>query len=100
MSATRQVPGGWWIRRTGQRDPVVYVADVDRLRRDASALLAACEMGADLLMCDRDNDDPCTEYPEGEHPDETETGNDRGDCNPCAVRRLLWAAAAKARGTP
>lgn len=56
----------------------------------APDLLAACEAGADLLVCDRDNDDPCTEYP-GD-------GDPNGDCNPCAVRRLLWAAVAKARG--
>lgn len=34
---------GWWVRRTGERDPVLYVADIDRLRRDASELLTACK---------------------------------------------------------
>ena len=41
MSA--RMPGPWWVRRTGEHEPVVYLADIDRLKRDASALLAACE---------------------------------------------------------
>jgi hypothetical protein len=43
MTTPAHTPGPWWQRRTGQHEPVVYAADVDRLKRDASALLAACE---------------------------------------------------------
>jgi hypothetical protein len=61
-----------------------------RLIAAAPELLEACKTAADLLMCDNDNDDPCTEYGPGEKYGD--------DCNPCAQRRILWAAVAKAEG--
>ncbi len=51
-------------------------------------LLDTIEYAADILMCDKDNDNPCTAEPESEE-------DDMEDCNPCHVRRELWKVAAK-----
>ncbi|HEY6110580.1 MAG TPA: hypothetical protein VIV56_16880 [Gemmatimonadales bacterium] len=77
-------------------DPRLCCELVDIAARNArrvlerhAALVDAARQAADILMCDRDNDDPCTEYAEGQHPQDADH---EGDCNPCAVRRLLWRA--------
>lgn len=50
-------------------------------------LAAECRSAADDLMCDNDNDNPCT--------DRGGDWNDEDDCNPCCIRRRLWAAVAR-----
>ena len=57
-----------------------------RLFASSPELLEACRWAADTLICDYDNDDPCTAHPKIREE----------DCNPCGVRRVLWAAISKA----